>query len=204
MPKDPGMPQICLVQPPIRDFYLTAKRTFPAGLAAGALRAAGFSVELRAMNGLMPSTLDEDLLDLMQAAGFRSLNLSLGTAVPRRARYFRRPDLRRAFDRALCTAARLGMTVNCVGPMPRGTCGPIPVTRCSPSVSDGPCATCRYAPVGTGHDRQSGKNPFKPDAGRPSAGGSFPSVDPGGPPSARPGRNRGLGPPRSGRIPGCC
>ena len=200
------MPQICLVQPPIRDFYLTAKRTFPAGLAAiaGALRAAGFSVELRAMNGLMPSTLDEDLLHLMQAAGFRSLNLSLGTAVPRRARYFRRPDLRRAFDRALCTAARLGMTVNCVGPMPRGTCGPIPVTRCSPSVSDGPCATCRYAPVGTGHDRQSGKNPFKPDAGRPSAGGSFPSVDPGGPPSARPGRNRGLGPPRLGRIPGCC
>jgi tRNA A37 methylthiotransferase MiaB len=68
------------------------------------------TVELRAMNGLMPSTLDDDLLRLMQAAGFRSLNLSLGTAVPRRTRFFRRPDLRRAFDRVLVTAARLGMT----------------------------------------------------------------------------------------------
>jgi len=68
------------------------------------------SVELRAMNGLMPSTLDDELLALMQAAGFRSLNLSLGTAVPRRARFFRRPDLRRAFDRALSGAVRWGMT----------------------------------------------------------------------------------------------
>ncbi|MEE4609076.1 MAG: cobalamin-dependent protein [Desulfobacteraceae bacterium] len=68
------------------------------------------TVELRAMNGLMPSTLDDALLALMQAAGFRALNLSLGTAVPRRARFFRRPDLRRAFDRALAAAARRGMT----------------------------------------------------------------------------------------------
>ena len=42
------MPDILLVQPPIRDFYLTAKRTFPYGLAsiAAALAARGFSVEI--------------------------------------------------------------------------------------------------------------------------------------------------------------
>jgi hypothetical protein len=68
------------------------------------------TVELRAMNGLMPSTLDDALLDLMQAAGFRSLNLSLGTAVPRRTRFFRRPDLRRDFDRVLSAAVCRGMT----------------------------------------------------------------------------------------------
>lgn len=40
------MPDILLIQPPIRDFYLTAKRTLPYGLAAiaASLRKAGFSV----------------------------------------------------------------------------------------------------------------------------------------------------------------
>lgn len=42
------MPDICLIQPPIRDFYLTPKRTFPYGLVgiAAVLRKAGFSVEI--------------------------------------------------------------------------------------------------------------------------------------------------------------
>ena len=42
------MPDILLIQPPIRDFYLTAKRTIPYGLAciASALSASGFSVEI--------------------------------------------------------------------------------------------------------------------------------------------------------------
>lgn len=40
------MPDILLIQPPIQDFYLTAKRTMPYGLAcvAAPLRRAGFSV----------------------------------------------------------------------------------------------------------------------------------------------------------------
>ncbi|MFN2168180.1 MAG: radical SAM protein, partial [Anaerolineae bacterium] len=40
------MPDILLIQPPIRDFYLTAKRTVPYGLAsmAAAVRQAGFTV----------------------------------------------------------------------------------------------------------------------------------------------------------------
>ena len=42
------MPDILLVQPPIRDFYLTTKRTIPYGLSciAANLRKAGFSVEI--------------------------------------------------------------------------------------------------------------------------------------------------------------
>ncbi|RJQ68198.1 MAG: radical SAM protein [Desulfobacteraceae bacterium] len=42
------MPDILLIQPPIEDFYFTAKRSLPYGLAgiAGALRQAGFSVAL--------------------------------------------------------------------------------------------------------------------------------------------------------------
>jgi anaerobic magnesium-protoporphyrin IX monomethyl ester cyclase len=42
------MPDILLIQPPIRDFYLTAKRTLPYGLAsiAASLRRAGFTVSI--------------------------------------------------------------------------------------------------------------------------------------------------------------
>ena len=42
------MPDILLIQPPIRDFYLTAKRTIPYGLAciAPALLKNGFSVKI--------------------------------------------------------------------------------------------------------------------------------------------------------------
>ncbi len=42
------MSDILLIQPPIRDFYLTRKRTVPYGLAsiAAALRESGFSVEI--------------------------------------------------------------------------------------------------------------------------------------------------------------
>ncbi|MGD9188677.1 MAG: radical SAM protein [Desulfobacteraceae bacterium] len=42
------MPDILLIQPPIHDFYLTAKRTLPYGLAsiAASLRKAGLSVEI--------------------------------------------------------------------------------------------------------------------------------------------------------------
>jgi hypothetical protein len=42
------MVDILLIQPPIRDFYLTAKRTIPYGLAgiAAGLIEAGFSVKI--------------------------------------------------------------------------------------------------------------------------------------------------------------
>ena len=49
------MTDVLLIQPPIRDFYLTAKRTIPYGLAciAAALMKEGFSVEI--LDGLATS-----------------------------------------------------------------------------------------------------------------------------------------------------
>ena len=66
--------------------------------------------ELRAMNGLHPATLDETLIAAMQAAGFRILNLSLGSTHPDQQRRFGRPDLRVDFDRALNAAAKQRLT----------------------------------------------------------------------------------------------
>ena len=57
--------------------------------------------ELRAMNGLFPPTLTESVVHAMAAHGFRTLNLSLGSADARQQRRFNRPDVSRAFDRAL-------------------------------------------------------------------------------------------------------
>ena len=57
--------------------------------------------ELRAMNGLYPPSLDEELIRAMKSAGFRTINLSLGSASTEQLRRFNRPDVRDAFDRAL-------------------------------------------------------------------------------------------------------
>jgi radical SAM superfamily enzyme YgiQ (UPF0313 family) len=62
---------------------------------------AGKQFELRAMNGLLPSSLDERVVAAMQAAGFRTLNLSLGTTAKAQQERFQRPDVRRAFESAL-------------------------------------------------------------------------------------------------------
>jgi anaerobic magnesium-protoporphyrin IX monomethyl ester cyclase len=64
-------------------------------------RFAGKLPEFRAMNGLLPSSLDERVIAAMQAAGFRTLNLSLGTTAKEQQKRFQRPDVRRAFERAL-------------------------------------------------------------------------------------------------------
>jgi anaerobic magnesium-protoporphyrin IX monomethyl ester cyclase len=82
--------------------------------------------ELRAMNGLFPQALDQETLALMKAAGFRELNLSLGTSDPLQARRFRRPLLTAAFDRALSWAAQLDMTT--VGYLIAGAPGQSPLT----------------------------------------------------------------------------
>jgi radical SAM superfamily enzyme YgiQ (UPF0313 family) len=57
--------------------------------------------ELRAMNGLLPLTLDEPVIAAMRAAGFKTLNLSLGTTAGAQLKRFQRPDVRRAFERAI-------------------------------------------------------------------------------------------------------
>ncbi len=68
------------------------------------------TLELRAMNGLFPPSLDEELICAMAGAGFTALNLSLGSAVGQQARKFQRPDVRKAFDRALALAAKYNLT----------------------------------------------------------------------------------------------
>jgi radical SAM superfamily enzyme YgiQ (UPF0313 family) len=66
--------------------------------------------ELRAMNGLFPPSLTGDVLRAMGNSGFRTLNLSLGSADADQLRRFNRPDVRAAFDRALGHARDAKMT----------------------------------------------------------------------------------------------
>ena len=61
----------------------------------------GFPLELRAMNGLLPSSLDEQIIGAMKAAGFKTLNLSLGTTSKVQLKRFQRPDVRKEFENAL-------------------------------------------------------------------------------------------------------
>jgi radical SAM superfamily enzyme YgiQ (UPF0313 family) len=85
------------------------RRWFSGLLAALRRRYGGHALELRAMNGLYPPSLDEALIAAMKAAGFKTLNLSLGSSVPAQCRRFGRPDLRRALDDALWAAERHGL-----------------------------------------------------------------------------------------------
>ena len=64
----------------------------------------------RAMNGLLPAALDDTMIRDMQMAGFKTLNLSLGSTSSKQLRRFNRPDVRNAFDRALKSAEKYNMT----------------------------------------------------------------------------------------------
>lgn len=70
---------------------------------------AGCALELRAMNGLFPPTLDPSVVKAMAAAGFTELNLSLGSSDPEQLKRFQRPDVRSAFDCALASAEARGL-----------------------------------------------------------------------------------------------
>jgi hypothetical protein len=73
-------------------------------------RFGGNALELRAMNGLFPPTLDAEIVPAMRRAGFKTLNLSLGATHPQQLQRFGRQDVRTAFDRALALAEAHGMT----------------------------------------------------------------------------------------------
>ena len=73
-------------------------------------RFAGVGLELRAMNGLFPPTLDETIVAAMAAAGFKTLNLSLGSTHADQLDRFHRPDVRAAFDRSLDLAEHHGLS----------------------------------------------------------------------------------------------
>ena len=73
-------------------------------------RFGGKGLELRAMNGMFPPTLDAEIVEAMHRAGFRTLNLALAATHPEQLRRFKRPDVRRDFDRALALAESHGMS----------------------------------------------------------------------------------------------
>ncbi len=77
------------------------RKWFLALLNAITKRLKGHPLELRAMNGLLPSSLDEQVISAMKAAGFNVLNLSLGTTAKEQLKRFQRPDVVRAFEQAL-------------------------------------------------------------------------------------------------------
>ena len=82
---------------------------FMALLSAMKQRFGHLHLELRAMNGLFPPSLDPDMVQAMAAAGFGTLNLSLGSTSADRLRAFGRPDVRAAFGRALAWARASGL-----------------------------------------------------------------------------------------------
>ena len=96
------------------DENLTLDRAWFARLLHGITARFGRAdLELRAMNGLFPPSLNDDVVAAMAAAGFKTLNLSLGSSDPEQLRKFRRPDVRAAFDAALAAARKYGL--DCVG-----------------------------------------------------------------------------------------
>ncbi len=67
---------------------------------------AGKNIELRAMNGLYPPSIDEDIIKLMKSVGFKTLNLSLGSTGKAQLEKFNRKDVRTAFESALDLAKK--------------------------------------------------------------------------------------------------
>jgi radical SAM superfamily enzyme YgiQ (UPF0313 family) len=70
-----------------------------------------FNLELRAMNGLFPLSLDDETIHAMKEAGFKTLNLSLGSTSKKQLNRFRRPDVIEAFDKALFSAEKYDLQV---------------------------------------------------------------------------------------------
>ncbi len=81
--------------------------------------------ELRAMNGLYPPSLDEEVIREMKSAGFKTLNLSLGSTSGKQLNRFNRSDVRDAFNRALTLAEDFNLNavgyVICAAPFQRAT-----------------------------------------------------------------------------------
>jgi radical SAM superfamily enzyme YgiQ (UPF0313 family) len=69
-------------------------------------RFAGYELELRAMNGLYPLSLDEEIIYAMQKAGFKTLNLSLCSTSKVQLERFERTDVTKAFSSALYWAEK--------------------------------------------------------------------------------------------------
>ncbi len=85
------------------------RRWFMALLEAIQGRFGDPGIELRAMNGLFPPALDDALIRAMRDAGFKTLNLAVGTTSADQLKRFNRTDVSAAFDAALASARRYGL-----------------------------------------------------------------------------------------------
>jgi len=68
-----------------------------------------YDIEIRAMNGLYPPTLDEEIIYEMKQAGFKTLNLSLGSTSAEQLKRFNRRDVQAEFDESLRIAESIGL-----------------------------------------------------------------------------------------------
>jgi anaerobic magnesium-protoporphyrin IX monomethyl ester cyclase len=94
------------------DEHLSADRAwFMDLLDAMGRRFAGRGVELRAMNGLFAPSLDEEMIECMRQAGFKTLNLALITTSAIQLKRFNRPDLSADIDRVVHLAGRSGLDI---------------------------------------------------------------------------------------------
>ncbi len=66
-------------------------------------------IELRAMNGLFPPSLDDEIVAAMKKVGFKTLNLSLGSTSRVQLDAFNRPDIRKSFENVLALAEKYSM-----------------------------------------------------------------------------------------------
>jgi anaerobic magnesium-protoporphyrin IX monomethyl ester cyclase len=73
----------------------------------------GKKLELRAMNGLFPPSLDENTIKLMKHAGFKTLNLSIGTTSSEQLKKFKRPDMLERLEHVLFNAKKWGLNSVC-------------------------------------------------------------------------------------------
>lgn len=89
------------------------RKWFIALLQEIAKRFGKHRLELRAMNGLYPPSLDKEVIESMKAAGFKTLNLSLGSISDDQLRRFQRSDVVAAFDQALNLSQAQGL--NAIG-----------------------------------------------------------------------------------------
>ncbi len=71
------------------------------------------NMELRAMNGLFPPSLDQEIIEQMKLSGFKILNLSIGSTSPAQLRNFSRPDVRNSLENVLRIAERMDMETVC-------------------------------------------------------------------------------------------
>jgi len=70
-------------------------------------------LELRAMNGLFPPSLDEKTIRLMKLAGFKTLNLSLGSMSSSQLKKFNRPDMIESLEHVLISAEKYALNSVC-------------------------------------------------------------------------------------------